>query len=276
MINPGIPSLLYLWPKRTLYIGPLFEPVAMTNGAASLAIGLNGPLNVFVNEDQRTVECSSFLIPPGVSFTADAGDTIVANCMLDALGYDYAALYKEMRSPGNDAKRDVSFSIKDEEVYRETYLEIYQNQYDSLEASTRLEALLTPPERLAKLNHRVDERVVKVIDLIKQNIDKNLSIKTLAEAVNLSVPRLIQVFKAQTGVPIRRYRKWHRLYVTSALMSTSSSLTEASIKAGFADGVHFAHTFQKMLGMRASLLLSQPNQIRITTDDHEVDYRAHT
>lgn len=265
MIGTGIPSLLYLWPKRTLYIGPLFEPVAMTNGAASLAVALDGCMQVHLPESGQTVSCQSFLVPPGVPFTADTGDAVVANCMLDALGYDYAVLYREMHTPGTNPKTNLSFNIKNEERYRNAYMDIHQQQYESAEAAEKLENLLTPPEKLAALDHPVDERVVKVIDLIKENIEENLSLKSLAKAVNLSEPRLIQVFKAQTGVPIRRFRKWHRLYVTSALMSKSNSLTEAAIKAGFADGVHFAHTFQKMLGMRASLLLSQP-QIRIITD----------
>lgn len=60
--------------------------------------------------------------------------------------------------------------------------------------------------------YKIDKRISKAIELIKEKVDDNVSVEDLASAVNLSVPRLVQLFKLQTGVPIRRYRQWHRFY----------------------------------------------------------------
>ena len=111
--------------------------------------------------------------------------------------------------------------------------------------------------------YAVDQRVVDVIKLIKQTVDDNLSVEALAKEVNLSVSRLVQLFKQQTGVPIRRYRLWHRLYVTAVKIGRGESLTDAAIAAGFTDYSHCSHTFRSMIGMKPSLILSQPNKVRI-------------
>ena len=98
------------------------------------------------------------------------------------------------------------FEIKDEQDYINTLLEIYHKQYTGPSAEAAVEQLFAPPERLKELVHPIDERVKEVISIIESNIDQNISIEVLARKVNLSVPHLVKIFKAQTGVPIRRYR----------------------------------------------------------------------
>lgn len=260
-------SLLYLWQKRTLYVGPLFEPICMKNGAASLAFALSGSMRVNRLGDHRQVECKSFLVPPGVPFRAETGDAIVANCMLDVLGRDFALLSPYMQQKAKKARSEISFEIDSEAEHIQTLKKVYQNQYDAVRAAETLEQLIAPEDRLKGFNYDIDPRVEDVIQLIKNNIECNLSIQYLAASVNISVPHLVRVFKAQTGVPIRRFRLWHRIFVASVLMAKTGDLTTAALGAGFSDASHFLHTFQDMVGMRASLLLNQPNEISIMAED---------
>jgi AraC-like DNA-binding protein len=136
-------------------------------------------------------------------------------------------------------------------------------QLDSAAAYDLLNDLLERRFSQFYPNHAIDGRVAKVVEKIKQTVDDNLSADDLANLVNLSVPRLVQVFKKQTGVPIRRYRLWHRLFVTAVRMGEGDSLTEAALVAGFTDSAHFSHTFKAMLGMTPSTILLQPNTINI-------------
>jgi AraC-like DNA-binding protein len=73
------------------------------------------------------------------------------------------------------------------------------------------------------------------------------------------MPRLVQIFKKQTGVPIRHYRLWHRLYITAIEVANGSNLTEAAMSAGFTDFAHFSHTFKAMFGTTPTKILLQPN-----------------
>lgn len=254
------PSLLYLWDKRTLYIGPVFEPLDLSQGAATLALSLDKPISFLIEGYSEPVECRSLLIPAGFSISIDTQDAVIVNCHLDALGEDYAALSGRMQCKLGEA----AYQLKNEHDFIARFWDIYTCQMNSVTAYKHLDQMLLAE---AKVEYNVDKRVVEVINLIKETIDTNLSIEDLAGAVNLSVPRLVQLFKKQTGVPIRRYRLWHRLYVTSIKMGQGCSLTDAAIAAGFTDSSHCSHTFRSMLGMKPSLILSQPNKIRIIASD---------
>lgn len=237
----------------------------MRNGSATIVFALTGTILVNCPGKKSLVECKSFIAPPGAPFTSDVGDSIVAVCMLDVFCRDYAVLLNQMQQQAEKPNKHLSFEIKDEQDYINTLLAIYHKQYTGPSAEAAVEQLFAPPERLKELVHPIDERVKEVISIIESNIDQNISIEVLARKVNLSVPHLVKIFKAQTGVPIRRYRLWHRLFVASVLMSKTDNLTTAALNAGFSDASHFLHTFQNMLGMKASLLLKQPNDIKIIT-----------
>jgi AraC-like DNA-binding protein len=253
------PSQLYLWDKRTLYIGPVSEPIDLSQGAATLTIALTGSMYFKTPGMTSSVECKSSLLPPGLNVSVDTKDAVIANCNLDPLGADWAALQEQML----DEKNGVAYNIKNESFYRESFLRMYNDQLDGKTAYPLLKDMLDYAVAHQANLHKVDQRIIDIIDNIKSNIDDNLTIESLAQSVNLSVPRLIQLFKQQTGVPIRRFRLWHRLFVTSVRMAEGKTLTEAAMAAGFSDSAHFTHTFRSMLGMKPSVILSQPNHIRI-------------
>ena len=272
MNNKNYISSLYLWEERTLYLGPLFEPVRMKNGAGSIAFALTGTMKVKCSGSRKLTTCKSFLVPPGTSFTVFTGDSIIANHMLDVMGHDYAVLVQQMRLKGNDPKKHISFEIQDEQAYISKLQELYQNQYPWKVAEDEIDQLFTPPKYLSTTKRKIDPRVEKVVSYIKENITENVSIDLLAKEVNISTPHLVKIFKAQIGVPIRRYRLWHRLFVASIILARTGNLTTAALSAGFSDASHFLHTFQDVLGMRASLLLNQPNKISILTEPEAEHY----
>ncbi len=258
MIEKVYPSLLYLWDKRTVYIGPLFEHLSLSQGAATLVIALDKPMSFTTNEQTSPVECRSVLLPAGFSVKIDVQDAIIVNCNLDALGSDFAALSNIMEKQ----QGGVAYQLKNEADMISEFLAMYHLQQDPKLAYDHLNKILNIENLLDINNFSIDERVSDVIDLIKDTVDNNLSVEDLAKSVNLSVPRLVQVFKKQTGVPIRRYRLWHRLYVAAIKMGQGESLTDAAIIAGFTDSSHLSHTFRSMLGMKPSLILTQPNKLK--------------
>lgn len=253
------PSQLYLWDKRTLYIGPLYEAIELSQGAATLTVALNGLIQFKTPKMSKAITCSSLLLPPSLKVSVDTQDTIIANCNLDPLLQDWSALDEKMQQHEDK----IGFDILDFSSYQSAFLHMYEEELEADSAYPTLMKLLELAEQKRTKPYKVDTRISCVIETIKNNVESNLTIEFLAESVNLSVPRLVQLFKQQTGVPIRRYRLWHRLFVTSLKMGEGYNLTDASIAAGFADGAHFANTFRSMLGMKPSMILAQPNQIRI-------------
>jgi len=260
MTGETSPSLLYLWDKRTIYLGPLFEPVQLSVGAATLVISLGEPISFITKEMNQEVFCHSLLLPAGLSANVDTKDAAVANVSLDALGGDFYALSKRMQHSQGKA----AYGIDDEEKYIREFKKLQSQNMNSQQAYDLTDTLLNCDED----NYNIDVRVVKVVEYIKKTVDDNLSVEDLASRVNLSVPRLIQLFKQQTGVPMRRYRLWHRLYVTAVKMGQGESLTHAALSAGFTDSSHFSHTFRGMIGMTPSAIFAQPNQLKIIVSEN--------
>ncbi|MBL4796033.1 MAG: helix-turn-helix transcriptional regulator [Oleispira sp.] len=259
MADQPLPSLLYLWDKRTLYIGPLFEPLSLSQGAATLVVSLDKPMTFSIEGKAENIECTSLLLPAGLSATIDTGDAIVANCNLDPLGADFSGLSALMQHQHGK----IGYDLKPYGDFKQVYQTLQAEQLDSDSAYELLDDLLE--KRFSQLypNHAIDSRVAKVVERIKQTADDNLSVDDLASFVNLSVPRLVQIFKKQTGVPMRRYRLWHRLFITAVEMASGGNLTEAAMNAGFTDSAHFSHTFKAMFGMAPTTILMQPNSLKI-------------
>ena len=258
-MNDVLPSQLYLWDKRTLYIGPLSEPIELSQGAATLTIALNGPIEFKTPEMDQPIQCESLLLPAGFDISVNTFDTIVANCNLDPVGADWNALNQRVQ---NHAGK-IGYNLDCQFLFQNGFQSLYEKQLEQVAAYEVLEDLLNHAFNQLSEPYKVDERISKVIEIIKQRVDDNISVEDLAEEINLSVPRLVQLFKLQTGVPIRRYRQWHRLYTTAVKMGQGYNLTEAAIAAGFSDSAHFTNTFRNMLGMKPSVILAQPNQIKL-------------
>lgn len=248
------PSLLYLWDCRTLFLGRMLEPLQLSQAAATFVIGLGASLQV--RDHGRIFSCRSILLPPGYSISIDPGDSFVANCYLEPFGEDFHLLSQRMRQHSGRVGHD----IENEDDLIEQFRAMHLRAAPAAEVYAELEAMIRPADRPP---YHVDLRIVRTVELIKRTISENISTAELAAHVNLSEPRLTQLFKQQIGTPIRRYRQWHRLYVTAVGVASGMSLTEASVAAGFADSSHFSHTFRDMLGMKPSEILAHPDRIRL-------------
>lgn len=255
----NLKSLIYLWKERTLFIGRLDEPLVLSQGAATLCLSLEDKISVRFPDSNSDTRCSSVLLPPGCTVCLDTRKQIVANVNLDVMGLDYLNLRKGM----TQLAQGVCVGLNNEEEFRAALRSVHQNESSLLETKSILHELLSgdDPGIFVK-----DERVQKVVDLIQSSIGLNLSTEHLAKQVNLSVPGLTKLFKHQTGVPIRRYRQWHRLYTTAVEIGKGRNLTDAALAAGFVDLPHCTHTFNLMLGMKPSYFLLRPDKTRIFTE----------
>jgi AraC-like DNA-binding protein len=248
-MEDDLSNLLYLWPRRSLFVGRVAEPIEFSQAAASLLTGVQAPLRAKVPGRSRQMSAQSLLLAPGTKLTIETSGQLVAACYLDALGEDYRLLSSCMTPllegvhgniPGESALRDLFASLHRAPVSPE-------QAYGWLENGINPAGHHYPPP---------DSRIEQVVKLIQQQVSRNVSVEELAQAVNLSVSRLVELFRAQVGVPIRRYRQWHRLFVTFTGVNREESLTNAAIAAGFTDSAHFSHTFRMTLGMKPSDILA--------------------
>lgn len=99
----------------------------------------------------------------------------------------------------------------------------------------------------------LDDRILKALQYIRQNIQNNISAATLAAKVHLSEDRFLHLFKQQIGAPLRQYILWQRLAAGIQVFVSGKSSKEAAYEAGFSDPAHFSRTFQQMFGTSPSL-----------------------
>jgi AraC-like DNA-binding protein len=105
-------------------------------------------------------------------------------------------------------------------------------------------------------SHRLIHPQVKrlLVVLRAGGVHDATSLHELASSVRLSPSRLMHVFTASIGIPLRPYLAWLRLQRAATAIVNESSLGDAAHAAGFADAAHMSRTFRRMLGIAPSLL----------------------
>lgn len=111
----------------------------------------------------------------------------------------------------------------------------------------------------------VDKRIATVIETLQAKPDHKFTINELTACASLSKTRLSELFKASTGLTLRRYRIWQRLITAAALAQKGFDLTYCAQQAGFSDSAHLSNSCKKLLGLSPMELLSQPRQLYIFT-----------
>lgn len=100
-----------------------------------------------------------------------------------------------------------------------------------------------------------DDRILRAINYINQNLGGDLTLDAVAKEAFLSPTRFRHVFVEQTGTALRPYVLWRRFLRAWSLVREGASLSAAAHEAGFADAAHLTRTSQKMFGFAPSALL---------------------
>jgi AraC family transcriptional regulator len=102
---------------------------------------------------------------------------------------------------------------------------------------------------LTDATEQTDERIIRAVQLMREQLDDSIPLRRIASAVHLSPDRFRHLFVAETGVTFRVYLLWLRLERSLSGFIAGESLTDAALTGGFADSPHFSRTFRKMFGI---------------------------
>jgi AraC-like DNA-binding protein len=152
-----------------------------------------------------------------------------------------------MRDVGTRA----AFDLIDEKDVIDALNAIVERHLPAEDASRTLNALLG-----FGLSGRPDSRIVEATRRIRDAPDQPHQLSELADRAGLSPSRFQHLFKAETGVPLRRYRIWSRMGAASRAIAAGCSLTDAAHGAGFSSSAHFSAAFRDMFGMMPSELFA--------------------
>ncbi|MEM8894883.1 MAG: AraC family transcriptional regulator [Bacteroidota bacterium] len=249
---------LILWKDIRLFLGQ--NPMA-TSGHAhpviQLVIAKEGEFKTLDPASGNWINQKGLLIQPNHQHQCDATDVPIFSLDIDpdtALGewvLDQVLKERSVLTYPSARFGEIDFKKVDQLVVAEDW----SGLYDYIKGVFQYEEKRT--------SHPKEERIAMVVEYIHDHIHELLTTEDLTEVSYLSESRLLHLFKAEMGLPIRSYILWYRLKVAMEKVIGGANLTEAAHAAGFSDQAHFTRTCRKMLGVPPSVLTSNSKFIQV-------------
>jgi AraC-like DNA-binding protein len=250
---------LYVWQNHGLFIGHLPDISEHRLGSAALCLGIDKPFRLLESESNVWQECWSVLVPPGCLNELQLGGAIMAILFLEPESPDYSAIQNAML----EGEWQCLYHLAHEAEVLAALRDAWERQPDAATIHDLVDRLIIPKPAAEERQQPLDHRIQRVIRLMKEDLTHSYSMTELAEYVNLSPTRLVHLFKEEVGVPIRRFRQWHRMRVVAALVAKGDTLTDAALGAGFADSSHFSRAFRNMFGITPSSVFGRTANVQI-------------
>ena len=239
---------LYSWGARALFLGEVLGLTPHRNAVGVLAVGVDAPFALALDPLDAAAghcHCRVALIPPNTLHHLSETTGVMAFLYVDARSSDLARLRGLSRTRGPRA----DFALEGEAELVSRLFRLAAGDAAWGETRTYLETMLVGSERCPK-----DTRVKAALDRLHADPSARPSLAALAQMTGLSTSRFIHLFKAETGVPLRRYKLWIAMGATMRAVIQGETLTVAALDAGFSSSAHFSATFREMFGMEPSRL----------------------
>lgn len=249
----GVQDLKPLWhvgTSRMLFAGCLGRNTLHSHSTSVLLAGLYDDFELRVGKG-RWVTCRMAVIRAGISYEFDAG------------GRPLAVIYGE---PNVVSAEGFATLMRDVEelpgalISRHGEVAALRAIYEDPDSATWVDPAIAELVDFsnARARRQIDPRIARAVDALagRDSLvcdgDDLPSVSTAAVDAGISTSRFQHVFKAEVGVPYRRYLCWLRMRAAVRDVVGGSNLTTAAHAAGYCDQAHFAHEFRRIFGAPAS------------------------
>ena len=243
-MNPA-PARLFLSPGATLFLGPVAQAARHRHHAAQISLGLQAPVQIDTGDGPRPARYAR--IPANQMHAFDGGGHLQLVILLDgqspagtAVSAGGIQLFQTL-PPGRPALPSDITSAREM-------------------LGWALDGIATP------VAAPTDPRIARVLAHLRDPRDRAVDAQALAGLAALSKSRFLALFRAQTGLPLRRYILWRRILAAVQAASRGADLTHAAHRGGFADSAHFSRVFRENFGLQPSLVLKNSQFVQVTVD----------
>ncbi|HET8872029.1 MAG TPA: helix-turn-helix domain-containing protein [Aquabacterium sp.] len=238
-------AVFYWAASRGIYVGRVEREYKRSYTQSTMLVSMGDELELLLPTSQQRVVSKSLLVPAGADVVIATHGNPVTLCFLDNHNQDASVLVHRMQQTTCDDRTVIHHNLDGVQDVIAFGDHLQQERPTARDAEAIADEWLFAHIR----KHRVaDTRVEEAIRLIRASLSENTSVDEIANQVGLSASRLAEVFKAVTGVPIRRFRLWQRVLATAAQLKHATSLTDAAMAAGFADYAQFSRTYRLLAG----------------------------
>lgn len=133
--------------------------------------------------------------------------------------------------------------------------------YEMMCRSTLLEILCQSMCR-DEINYAVRKKITCLLTFMNENLEKKITVREMAEMVNLSPDYLSAQFKCITGFTIVQYLNRNRIDRAKVMLSDGrQKIREVAEKLGFCDEFYFSRVFKKYEGVSpANYVIAEEKQ----------------
>lgn len=159
----------------------------------------------------------------------------------------------------NDDEKNELITLIDKLILIDTYSKMWSTQLKIsafLEIMVKINSIFSDKTRYtpSPLRHR---KLIPILEYIDQNLDTNLSLKSLQKQFYLSGSYLCQIFKQTTGSTLHEYIIYKRISRAKQFLINGESAANAAFKSGFNDYSNFVRAFKKVTGYSPREYLNQ-------------------
>ena len=251
-------------PENSYYLFPAGKPVHVKHGSAS-------KYAVFINEGFKNAEERLKYVGP-VNYKENGHSkkdiftilgfnvTIFQSISFFSL-LELSCLYIE-----KDEELDALISqlIEEEDKTIPGYKRMQRAMMEQVVIRLIRNALSDPLNKgkFEKMDYLFDKRLMDIIFYIKNNLDKKLTNKCIADVAYVSEDYVGQLFKSMTKRNLQDFIEDERLDRAHHLLSTTTdSIQEIAHKVGFKDPAYFSRRFKLKFGKNANLLRKEERYV---------------
>lgn len=229
---------IYLAENHLLLEAGYGNPDMHSHSACHVLVGLHGSIRVIT--DQEDVTCRGAILPSGTAHT------------VDSFGKPLLVFLFDVTSA-------VSEQIKCFTILEEQTAEHIACAYQKLKNGNPVEDYegffmkVMGMLGIYEVGSRItDERITLAMEFVEEHMQETVTAKDAAGAACLSESRFSHLFRKQAGIAFSSYLVFRKLFCAYMQIANRTSITDASLAAGFSSPSHFATVNKKMFGITAS------------------------
>ena len=116
----------------------------------------------------------------------------------------------------------------------------------------------TVPEPKSRYGRLPREKLLRAVEYIRDQLDRDLTVSGIAQAVYMSPYHFTRLFKESTGQSPHQYVVEARVRKAKELLTTGKfTISEAAYHVGFVDQSHLTRHFKRVFGLPPKRLLSR-------------------